>query len=49
VFDDEPSKLTAEVVQDVYGANQELDESVTSTAIIKLEPESVPEKVRMVS
>jgi phosphonate transport system ATP-binding protein len=49
VFDDEPSKLTAEVVQEVYGANQELDESVTSTAIIKLEPESVPEKVRMVS
>jgi len=49
VFDDAPSKLTAEVVQEVYGANQELDESVTSTSIINLEPESLPEETRMVS
>jgi phosphonate transport system ATP-binding protein len=49
VFDDEPSKLTAEVVQEVYGANQELDESVTSTSIINLELESATEKTRMVS
>jgi phosphonate transport system ATP-binding protein len=35
VFDDEPFKLTPEVVRDVYGAEQELDESVTSTSIAK--------------
>jgi phosphonate transport system ATP-binding protein len=45
VFDDEPSKLTPEVVRDVYGADQELDETLTSTAIasqdVKADPESV--------
>jgi phosphonate transport system ATP-binding protein len=35
VFDDVPSKLTPSVVSDIYGANQELNESVTSTAIFK--------------
>ena len=33
VFDGEPSKLTNAVVRDIYGANQELDETVTSTTI----------------
>jgi phosphonate transport system ATP-binding protein len=35
VFDDVPEKLTASVVRDIYGANEELNESMTSTAIFK--------------
>jgi phosphonate transport system ATP-binding protein len=33
VFDGEPSKLTQKVVREVYGAGQDLDETVTSTSI----------------
>jgi phosphonate transport system ATP-binding protein len=50
VFDDEPSKLTPEVVRDVYGADQDLDESVTSTAMANpgwRDPE--PARVKLVS
>jgi len=51
VFDDKPSKLTPEVVRDVYGAEKELDESVTSTAIagqvLEVDPE--PVKFQLVS
>jgi phosphonate transport system ATP-binding protein len=51
VFDDEPIKLTAEVVRDIYGADQLLDESVTSTSIDnqEIEFDSEPVKVRLVS
>jgi phosphonate transport system ATP-binding protein len=34
VFDDEPSQLTNAVVRDVYGADDLLNESVTSTSIL---------------
>ena len=34
VFDDVPEKLTPSVVREIYGANEELNESVTSTAMI---------------
>lgn len=34
VFDDVPEKLTSSVVRDIYGANEELNESVTSTSIV---------------
>ena len=33
VFDDAPAKLTPDVVRAIYGADHELDESVTSTSI----------------
>jgi phosphonate transport system ATP-binding protein len=51
VFDDAPSKLTPEVVRDVYGAGQELDESVTSTSIANKEREagSKPVEVKLAS
>jgi len=51
VFDDEPSKLTPDVVRDVYGAEQELNESVTSTAITKqgAEIDQALAEVRMAS
>jgi phosphonate transport system ATP-binding protein len=51
VFDDEPSKLTPEVVRDVYGADQELDESVTSTSLAnqELEDDSAPVKIQLAS
>jgi len=38
VFDGLPSELTPAVVRDIYGADQELDESVTSTAITETAP-----------
>jgi phosphonate transport system ATP-binding protein len=34
VFDDVPSKLTPSVVSDIYGASDELNESVTSTSMV---------------
>ena len=34
VFDDVPEKLTPSVVREIYGANEELNESVTSTAMV---------------
>ncbi len=43
VFDDVPSKLTPSVVRDIYGADQKLNESVTSTSIPK--PVFTPEPV----
>jgi phosphonate transport system ATP-binding protein len=51
VFDDEPSKLTPEVVRDVYGADQELDESVTSTSLAnqELEDDLAPVKIQLAS
>jgi len=51
VFDDEPFKLTPEVVRDVYGAEQELNESVTSTSIAKqgAEIDQALAEVRMAS
>ncbi len=33
VFDGSPSELTARAVRDIYGADQDIDESTTSTAI----------------
>ncbi len=33
LFDGSPSELTSAVVRDIYGADQEIDESVTSTSI----------------
>jgi phosphonate transport system ATP-binding protein len=33
VFDDVPAKLTPAVVKDIYGADTELNESVTSTSM----------------
>jgi phosphonate transport system ATP-binding protein len=33
VFDGQPEELTKDVVRDIYGANQDLDEAVTSTSI----------------
>lgn len=44
VFDDKPAKLTNDVVRDVYGADRELDETVTSTSIFCPEPASAPVK-----
>jgi phosphonate transport system ATP-binding protein len=46
-----PAKLTPEVVRDVYGAEKELDESVTSTAIADqvLEVDPEPVKFQLVS
>jgi phosphonate transport system ATP-binding protein len=41
VFDDEPSNLTTEAVREVYGADKDLSESVTSTSIFGTESESV--------
>lgn len=41
VFDDVPSRLTNAVVRDVYGADQELDETVTSTSIFGSETANV--------
>ena len=41
VFDDVPSRLTNTVVRDVYGADQELDETVTSTSIFGSETANV--------
>jgi phosphonate transport system ATP-binding protein len=51
VFDDEPTKLTPEVVRDVYGADDLLNESVTSTSINNQDSEagSEPAKVRLAS
>jgi len=34
VFDDVPEKLTPSVVREIYGANEELNESVTSTSMV---------------
>ena len=34
VFDDVPEKLTPSVVRDIYGASEELNESVTSTSMV---------------
>jgi phosphonate transport system ATP-binding protein len=34
VFDDVPAKLTPAVVKDIYGADTELNESVTSTSMV---------------
>lgn len=34
VFDDVPSKLTPAVVKEIYGADTELNESVTSTSMV---------------
>lgn len=38
VFDGLPSELTPAVVRDIYGAEHELDESITSTSIRPAEP-----------
>jgi len=35
VFDDVPALLTAKVVRDIYGAEEELNEAVTSTSIVR--------------
>ncbi len=45
VFDDSPARLTPSLVRDIYGANEELNESMTSTSI----PGTVftPEPVRI--
>lgn len=40
VFDDDPSNLTADAVREVYGADHDLNELVTSTTISGTEPES---------
>ncbi|MFP4315437.1 MAG: phosphonate ABC transporter ATP-binding protein [Desulfovibrionales bacterium] len=37
VFDDTPDKLTPSVVKDIYGADRELNEAVTSTSIYMVE------------
>ncbi len=42
VFDAVPAKLTPDVVRDIYGADHELDESVTSTAIANQGPKADP-------
>jgi phosphonate transport system ATP-binding protein len=46
VFDDVPAKLTPTVVKDIYGADTELNESVTSTSMVT--PVRKPEPRRMV-
>jgi phosphonate transport system ATP-binding protein len=51
VFDAEPSRLTPDVVRDIYGADHELDESVTSTSIANqcVEGDPAPADVKMAS
>lgn len=41
VFDGPPAKLTSRVVRDIYGAEQELDDSITSTSLEQREERQI--------
>ncbi len=45
VFDDVPARLTPEVVREIYGAEEELNESMTSTSIFKPDVNRDPGRV----
>lgn len=46
VFDDNPAQLTPAVVRDIYGAEEELNEAVTSTSIARPVRKHEPVRVR---
>ncbi len=43
VFDGAPDELTPTVVREIYGADQDLDESVTSTSLEERKPRPLPQ------